>query len=141
MTKACIDSGVLVHIFDDKSSQDISRLLKEIKDGTTSASILSPILCEVYFHLCRAKGREYASTKIVAMLDLFPLEIIHVNTPLIIKAGQLKCQNQKLLSYNDCLSIAYCMLNKVPFHTTEKKLKEMPNGVQQQLKVVKYAWD
>ena len=46
----------------------------------------------------------------------------------MIKAGLLKCQHAKVLSYNDCFAIAYALNKKFTFHTTEKGLKEIqPN--------------
>ncbi len=79
--------------------------------------------------------------KVTSLPAAYAIEIIHVDMRITIRAGQLKCQYQHALSYNDCLSIAYCLETKLEFHTTEKKLKTFPGHVLSQLKVVKYNWD
>ena len=42
--------------------------------------------------------------------------------------------------YIDCMGIAISLSKKIPFHTTEKKLKQIPNNVLEKLKVVKYTF-
>jgi predicted nucleic acid-binding protein len=119
----------------------IVKLVSNLKEGTVHGQVLAPLLCEVYFHLCRPKGKDYASMKVSSLPAAYSIEIIPVDMRITIRAGQLKCQYQHMLSYNDCLAIAYCLETKLVFHTTEKKLKTFPGHVLSQLNVVKYNWD
>jgi hypothetical protein len=57
---------------------------------------------------------------------------------ILMAAGKMKCQHRTVLSYIDCMSIAHTLKMNIPFHTTEKKLKQIPGNVLQRLKVVKY---
>ena len=85
--------------------------------------VLKPVLSEVFYHLCIQKGAHYAKSRILSIKQLYPIVQISLDDDLINRTGQLKCQNRKNLSYIDCMSISYCMLNKIQFHTTEKKIK------------------
>lgn len=124
-----------------EENEDIVKLVSNLKKGIFHAQVLAPLLCEVYFHLCRPRGKDYASMKVSSLPAAYSIEIIPVDMRITIRAGQLKCQYQHVLSYNDCLSIAYCLESKLTFHTTEKKLKTYPSYVLEHLKVVKYSWD
>jgi predicted nucleic acid-binding protein len=136
-----LDTGVLTLFFKENANEAIVKLALDLEKGTVHGEILAPLLCEVYFHLCRPKGKDYASMKVSSLSVAYSIEIVPVDMKLTIRAGQLKCQYQHALSYNDCLSIAHCLENRLAFHTTEKKIKTFPGQVLQQLKVVKYAWD
>jgi predicted nucleic acid-binding protein len=125
----------------DESGERIVNLLSDLENGIIYAQVIAPVLCELYFHLCRSRGRDYASLKVSTLPITYAIEIVPVDMDLTIRAGQLKCQYQHALSYNDCLSIAHCIKTKLPFHTTEKKLKSYPGPVLEHLKVVKYSWD
>jgi hypothetical protein len=57
-----------------------------------------------------------------------------------LKAGALKCQNEKVLSYNDAMIIAYALNNRVSLHSTEHFLKKIPNSTINKLRVVKYTF-
>lgn len=127
--------------FIEPEQDRIVTLLKDLEKETIHSQVVAPILCELYFHLCQAKGKDYASIKVNSLPAAYSIEIVPVDMRLTIRAGQLKCQYQHVLSYNDCLSIAHCLEKKLTFHTTEKKLKTFPGSILQQLKVVKYNWD
>ncbi|MBN2152116.1 MAG: PIN domain-containing protein [Candidatus Lokiarchaeota archaeon] len=125
----------------EEEKEDIVKLVSNLKKGIFHGQVLAPLLCEVYFHLCRPKGKYYASMKVSSLPAAYSIEIIHVDMRITIRAGQLKCQYQHALSYNDCLSIVYCLESRLPFHTTEKKLKTYPGAVLEHLQVVQYSWD
>ncbi len=141
ITTICLDTGVLVLFFIENAPDRIVKLLVDLEKGTIHSQVLAPVLCEVYFHLCRSKGKDYASMKTSSLPVAYSIEIVPVDMRLTIRAGQLKCQYQHAVSYNDCLSIAHCLETKITFHTTEKKLKAYPGSILEQLKVIKYSWD
>jgi hypothetical protein len=66
--------------------------------------------------------------------------LVNIKDDLIFSAGKLKCQNRKTLSYNDCLSIGFCLNNQAEFHTTEKNLKNIPNNTLKRLKTEIYKF-
>ena len=102
--------------------------------------ILKPVLIETFKHLCHLHGIEFAKITILSFINQYPIHLIEFDIALIIKAGTLKCQNPKTLSYIDCMSIAYTLNSKITFHTTEKTLKKIPSTTLKRLKVVEYRF-
>ncbi len=140
MPKACIDAGVLGIHFSDDPTQEVNELMNSVLTEEIIAYILRPILIESYFHICKLKGIEIAQITIVSFIQKYPVKLVNITDNLIFSAGKLKCQNRKTLSYNDCLTIGFCLNNKVEFHTTEKNLKRIPNDTLKRLKTVKYKF-
>lgn len=124
----CLDTGILTLLFSKDTPQPIINLFKDIKENKLEAHILSPLLSEAFYHICKLIGKVAAEVKIGSFLNSYPVKVVNLNQSLIIKAGLLKCQHSKVLSYNDCISIAYALNKKYVFHTTEKGLgKILPN--------------
>ena len=140
MGKICLDTGVLSILFSEDCTEEVRELMNAIKNGTYEASIVKPALCEVFFHLCRAKGRETATALLTSFLRKYPIVQLELNESLIYFTGLLKCQHRDTLSYIDCMSIAYCLQNHVTFHTTEKVLNKIPHNTLQRLNIVKYQF-
>lgn len=135
MTKICLDTGPITLHFTKDEPKDISKLMKDIKQQKTEAHIISPILVEVFKHLCIAKGKSFAESSIGTLQRNYPLKIVDLTNDIILKAGGLKCQYRRTLSYFDCLVIAYALNERLVLHTTEKKLPSILN-----LKVKKYQF-
>ncbi|MHA1518941.1 MAG: type II toxin-antitoxin system VapC family toxin [Promethearchaeota archaeon] len=143
MQKVCLDTGIF-GIYFGKDIPDRKKILKILEGSITKEyeiHVLRPVLSEVFYHLCLNKGQSFARSKIISLKFVYPIKQISLDDDLIAKTGQLKCQNRKNLSYIDCMSISYCLLNKIPFHTTEKKIKQIPNPLLNRLKIVRYRWD
>lgn len=138
MPEICIDAGVLSIHFSNDSTQEVNNIMDLILRNEIQAFILRPILIESYYHLCKLKGIEIAKITITSFIRKYPVKLINITDDLIYSAGKLKCQNNKTLSYNDCISIAFCLNNKVEFHTTEKNLKNISNSTLRRLKIKKY---
>jgi len=137
---ACLDAGVLSIFFSSDCTQDVEALMKSIKEKEVHAFILRPILIESYYHICRIKGNEIARITITSFIKEYPVNLTDITEDLIFSAGKLKCQNGNTLSYNDCLSIAFCLNNKVEFHTTEKNLKKNTYHILKRLKIKTYSF-
>ncbi|MEJ2276936.1 MAG: PIN domain-containing protein [Candidatus Lokiarchaeota archaeon] len=128
MQKVCLDAGVLgIHLSRD-TTKEVNDLMNAILKKEIQAYLVKSILIESYYHLCKLKGIEIAKIVITSFLKTYPVELISIGEDLIFSAGKLKCQNRKILSYNDCLCIAFCLNNKVEFHTTEENLKNIPDN-------------
>ncbi len=136
----CIDTGVLSIYFSKDATKAVSELITKIKQKELEAHILKPVFVEVFWHLCRIHGIDAAKSILISFLNQVPIEEVELTLPLIIKAGTIKCQNPSGLSYNDCMCIAYALNMKIPFHTTEKTLKTIPNPVLRRLKVIEYKF-
>ena len=140
MQVICIDTGVLSIYFSKDITKEVSDLIIKIKKGIVEAHILKPVLVEVFHHLCRTKGIDFAKTTIISFVNQVPFKEIDLTMPLIMKAGTIKCQNPKKLSYIDCMCIAYALNLKIPLHTTEKTLNKLSGTTYQNLKTVKYSF-
>lgn len=114
--------------------------MNRIKAGTDEAHVLKPVLCEAYFNICKIKGKESANQSITSFTRAIPIIQVDLDESLVLFTGLLKCQHRETLSYIDCMSIAYCLNNKIEFHTTEKLLKRVLPETSWKLKVTKYQF-
>jgi len=124
----CLDTGIITLLYSKDKPNQITALFHQIRKDELEAHIVSPIITEAFFQICKLKGKVAAETTIATFLNTYPIILINLNQSLIIKAGLLKCQHYNKLSYNDCFAIAYALNKKLTFHTTEKNLgKILPN--------------
>ena len=125
--KICLDTGPLTLHFTKDEPEEISSLMQEIKHQKIEAHVITPILVEVFKHLCIAKGKLFAEASISALQINYPLVLVPITNDTILKAGGLKCQYRRILSYFDCLVIAYALNERLVLHTTEKKIPTIQN--------------
>ena len=97
-------------------------ILEQIATMTCEVHVLSPVFWEVFYHLCKIEGKSIARTKLLSFKELYSISTIPLNDDILLKAGELKCQNRSLLSFINCFSIAYCLLEQIAFHTTENEI-------------------
>ena len=141
MTKPIsLDTGPISLYFTKNHSKDIDLLFESIKTNHIKAFVIAPVLSEVYKHLCVANGKDFANSTLIALLKSLPIQVVSLNQSLILKAGELKCRFRKELSYIDAMGIALSLDQKISFHTTEKKLKSLPNNILTKLKTVTYSF-
>ena len=134
--RSCLDTGVITLLYSTNPPKPITNLFKKIREKSIEVHVVSPVMSEVFYHICNLNGKVAAETVVASFLNLYPIKLVHLNQTLIIKAGLLKCQYSQLLSYIDCFSIAYALNKRLTFHTTEKELeKVIPN-----LKVKSYIY-
>ena len=135
VSKICLDTGPITLHFTKDEPKEITTLMNDIKQKKTEAYVISPILVEVFKHLCIAKGKSFAESSISVLQKNYPLIFVSLTNDTILKAGGLKCQYRRILSYFDCLVIAYALNEKLVLHTTEKDLPSIQN-----LRVKKYQY-
>lgn len=134
-TRICLDTGPLTLHFTKDEPKEITTLMNDIKHQKTEAYVISPILVEVFKHLCVAKGKSFAESSISALQKNYPFIFVSLTTDIILKAGGLKCHYRRILSYFDCLVIAFALNERLVLHTTEKELPSIQN-----LRVKKYQY-
>jgi len=124
----CLDTGIITLLYSKGKPNQITTLFNQIRKDELEAHIVSPIITEAFFQICKLRGKIDAEITIATFLNTYPIKLINLNQSLIIKAGLLKCQHYNELSYNDCFAVAYALNKKLTFHTTEKNLgKILPN--------------
>ena len=152
MKQICLDTGIFSIFFEDKS-RDRPKVLELFnsfrgKGGKgmggkerIEGHVINPVISEVYYQLCVLKGKDYATSKLVSLLIIYPIKLVSPGLNDLILAGQIKCSDRKKLSYIDCLSIAYSLNANINFHTTEKLVKKIPVKTLERLKLTTYFWD
>ncbi len=136
----CLDTGIIM-LFTGKDPNDkIIKLFNEIKKKEIIAYIMKTTIIEVLNHLCILQGKALALIRLTELLEKYPIVQIDLNNQIMNQAGILKCQHRTSLSYNDCVSIAFCLIESIHFHTTEKKIKKIPHNTLIRLQIVKYRF-
>lgn len=133
--RICLDTGPVTLHFTTDEPDEIAKLMNDIKQQKIEAYVILPILVEVFKHLCVAKNRPFAESCISTLQRNYPLTLVSLSNDIILKAGGLKCQYRRTLSYFDCLVIAYALNERLVLHTTEKELPPIQN-----LKLKKYQF-
>ncbi|MHA1620291.1 MAG: PIN domain-containing protein [Promethearchaeota archaeon] len=143
MKQICLDTGIFSIFFEDKSRDrhKVLELFQKFRKKGIEGHVLNPVISEVYYQLCVLKGKDYATSKLVSLLNIYPIKLIAPGLNDLILAGQIKCSDRKKLSYIDCLSIAYSLNTNISFHTTEKLVKKIPIKTLERLKITTYFWD
>ena len=128
-----LDTGCITLLLGKNPPKQINNLFDSIINGKNTAHIITPVISEVFKHLCVKKGKDFASSSLISMIDRYPIVLIDQDLSLLFKAGDLKCQYRTQLSYIDCFVLAAGLLYKWEVHTTEKNLPDIPH-----LKVINY---
>ena len=140
MKNACVDTGVLSIYLSEDVTEDVKSLMEQCQHGEIELHVLKPVLIETFKHLCHRKGIDFARSTILSFLNKVPLTLPEMDVNIIFKAGTVKCQNERDLSYIDSMCIAYALNMNMPLHTTEKLLKKIPNSTLAKLKIVTYKF-
>ncbi len=133
--RVCLDTGPISLYFSKSPPIQIQKLFQEIQVKKVDAFIVSPVLTEVFKHLCIKNGKQFAQTCINNLYERFPVAIVPITKSLTMKAGSLKCHYRTKLSYVDCFILAFGLIEGIPVHTTEKDLPQIPK-----LKIITYTY-
>ncbi|MHA1857587.1 MAG: PIN domain-containing protein, partial [Promethearchaeota archaeon] len=101
-----LDTGCITLLLGKKPPKQILNLFENIENGKNTAYIITPVISEVYKHLCIRKGKEFASSSLISVMDRYPIVLIDQDISLLFKAGELKCRYRTKLSYIDCFVVA-----------------------------------
>ncbi len=140
MEKVLLDAGILGIFFSSDSTTPVQELFDSLEANKIEARVLKPMLCEAFFHICKSEGKDAAEAKLASMMRRYPIIQEKIDSPTINLAGMIKCQHRDRLSYIDCMNIAFCLNNKLAFHTTEKCLKQILPETRKRLRVVSYTF-
>jgi predicted nucleic acid-binding protein len=120
----CLDAGMVTQYYAQDCPSSISTVFNEITQGKVQAFIPMVILTEAFYNMCKLNGKAAAEANLNNFMELLPVEIVQIERDIMFKAGALKCQFRRDLSYNDCTIIALSLNKKLLLHTTEKELKK-----------------
>jgi len=123
----CLDTGLITLNYAKEIPESVFSLFNEIKLGYTPVFLTEIVLVEAYTKITQSFGKEFAQAAINNFIAKIPFTPIIIDLELIKRAGNLKMMYIRKLSYTDCISIAFCIQNKIKFHTTEKELPILSN--------------
>ncbi|MBI2184237.1 MAG: PIN domain-containing protein [Thaumarchaeota archaeon] len=118
------DSSVLIEYL---IGSDIGKAVKQYFNDANpdeKAHCSLYVLSEIFYIMCRLKGREFAYDKISLLLSSNMISV-HASTELALRTGELKCE--RAISLADCSSIATAAITgtKVVFAGEEELKREM----------------
>ena len=140
MKKICLDTGIITQYLSENPPAAIQDTLNRVINGKLECHILNSVFVEIYNQICKWKGVEFSRIAVTSFSLKVPFVKIALDDQIVLSAGILKCQHRTTLSYIDCMSIAYCLNNKIEFHTTEKTLKHIKHNTLDKLKVKTYRF-
>jgi len=143
MNGVCLDTGVIHIYFSDNlgEKERVKTLLNEGKNHKIELWMAQPSIVELFYQIGKKIGIENARNCILSLFNIFPINWISLENQLLMKAGEIKCRNPTIFSYNDCIMIGFCLLKKKIWHTTEKKKKNIEELLNKRLQIVSYNWD
>ncbi len=121
----CIDTGIITQFYSKNPPEEILELMRDVKKKKIESFFPYPILIEAYYYICRLLGNIAAEIRIASFINNYPVKLVNLNSSLVLKAGELKCKHSNILSYNDCIIIAYALNKKIFLHTTKKNLHKI----------------
>ncbi|HME51304.1 MAG TPA: PIN domain-containing protein [Candidatus Lokiarchaeia archaeon] len=133
--RAFLDTGVITLYYSEKVPTKVDELFNKIKSQEIEAYVINAVIVEAYYNTCKMKGKERAENIINNFTKNIPYILVQLDRSAEFKAGALKCEFRKKLSYADCMSIAVALQLNATFHTTEKDLPSIAR-----LKIMKYGF-
>lgn len=118
--KIFLDTGVITLFFAKDFPPAIARLKTQLAAGEVNGFTISPLLVEVFFQLCKLRGKDFARTCLRRVEDELLITRIEISRIIEGQAGELKCVYRTKLSYNDCIAIVCALQENIPLYTTEK---------------------
>jgi len=63
--KVCLDTGIITQLYSKKPPKSILQFMDSVKAGNIDAFVLSPIIVEAFYHICKLNGKANASGRII----------------------------------------------------------------------------
>ncbi len=124
MTKTYVldASAILDYIQDGPGAATLERLLREEfrREADLTVSVIN--WGEVFYWLWQRRGEEKAR-QTVASLSGLPLQILPVDLPQALKAGEIKAVHK--IPYVDCVAAALAVLRKATLVTSDRDFEKL----------------
>lgn len=115
-------SALLGVLYEDPGSLRVLQLLKDAEQVDTRVLVSVANWGEVFYQSWRRQGEESARN---AMVDLsrLPLQIVPVDLPQALKAGEIKVVHK--IPYVDCITAALAALNQATLVTADRDFEKL----------------
>jgi predicted nucleic acid-binding protein len=120
-------NAVLDFIEDGPGAERMEQLFKDASHR--GAPVLMSVVNwgEVFYHSWQQRGEESAR-RTVADLSRLPLELVTVDAPQSLQAGEIKARHK--IPYVDCLAAALAMIRQAVLVTSDRDFEKLGRRVQ-----------
>lgn len=115
-------NGVLDYVQDGPGSATMERLLRDVSRNHAALLISVINFGEVFYWLWRNKGEQKARETIDDLANL-PLEIVPVDLPQALKAGELKAVHK--IPYADSIAAALALQHRATIVTADRDFEKL----------------
>ncbi len=115
-------NAILEHVQNGPGAGTIERLFREAHRSQTTLMISAVNLGEVFYWIWFNKG-ETSARQAITDLRLLPLQIIPVDLPLALKAGELKAVHK--IPYADAVAAALAFVQNATIVTSDRDFEKL----------------
>jgi predicted nucleic acid-binding protein len=110
-------NAILYFVEDGPGAERVERLFRDARHP--SAPVLMSVVNwgEVFYHSWQERGEESAR-RMLASLSRLPLELVAVDLPQALKAGEIKARHK--IPYVDCIAAALAVLQQAVLVTADR---------------------
>jgi ribonuclease VapC len=124
-----LDSWVLLALFEDEpAAEEAERLLTRASEGRDKLLLSVINWGEIYYSILRVEGEEIAEEKAREIAAL-PIEIVPVESDLVLARQAAVYKATKKLSYADCLAAALAKIRKAALVTGDPEFRQMESEI------------
>jgi len=124
MTKTYVldANAVLDFVEDGPGAERVERLFQDARRQNITVLISVLNWGEIFYYLWRERGEESARTTL-ANLSRLSLELVPVDLPQALKAGEIKARHK--IPYVDCIAAALAMLQQAKLVTADRDFEKL----------------
>jgi predicted nucleic acid-binding protein len=122
-----LDANAVLDFVED--GPGASRMERLFKDARHTTPLLMSVVNwgEVFYHSWQQRGEAFAR-RTVADLSQFPIELVTVDTPQSLQAGEIKARHK--IPYVNCLAAALALARKAVLVTSDRDFEKLGHHIQ-----------
>ena len=118
-----LDASAVLHFVEDgPGAERVEKLFTDARRSGTPLLMSVLNWGEVFYHSWQLRGEESAK-KTLAGLARLPIELISVDLPQAIQAGEIKAAHK--IPYVDCVAAALAMSNEATLVTSDRDFEKL----------------
>lgn len=120
-------NAVLDFVEDGPGGKRVEQLFKDAFKGRTPLLMSVLNWGEVFYHAWQQRGEESAR-RLLADLSRLPLELVPVDLPQSLQAGEIKARHK--IPYVDCIAAALAILHPAVLVTSDRDFEKLGRRVE-----------
>ncbi len=118
-----LDSFALLAYFEDEpGAEKVQRLLEQAEKGKAVFFMSVVNWGEVYYSLCRSKGREKAEDSLL-IIEQLPIRLVAVTKDFMYRVAQVKAKHP--IALGDCFAAALAVEHGCPVVTGDREFEKL----------------